>query len=152
SSRRRISASASSLVGSRPIASAKTVRPTFGSGTPLPVTTGTSTSTSWSSLNARFQARSLEPPVSSSVPSMSNSTAWVSGTVPAVTANQAVGGGVVLELRLVGGLELGNDRLRQHLAELDSPLVEGVDLPDRPLGEDAVLIQCDQGAEAVRGE
>src|SRR3954447_11889716 len=127
--RRRISASASSCVGSRPSALTKTTRPTSGSGTPLPVTAGTSTSTSWSTLKARFQARSLAPPVSSSVPSMSNRTAWVSATAPPIASDQAVGGTVVLELWLLSGLELGDDPLRELLAQLDAPLVEGVDVP-----------------------
>ena len=48
------------------------------------------------------------------------------------------------------GLELGDDRHRQHLAQLDPPLVEGVDPPDRPLGEDAVLVEGDQRAERRR--
>src|SRR3954469_24369042 len=150
--RRRISASASSWVGSRPSALAKTPRPTSGSGTPLPVTAGTSTSTSWSSLKARFQARSLAPPVVISVPSMSNSTAWASATLPPVPADQAVGGRVMVGLGLIRRLQLGNDLHRQLLAELDSPLIEGVDPPDRALREDAVLVEGDQGAQCVRRE
>src|SRR3954464_9645010 len=116
--RRRISASASSWVGSRPSALAKTARPPSGSGTPLPVTAGTSTSTSWTSLKARFQARSLAPPVVIRVPSISNSTARASATLFPVAADQAVGGAVVVELRLLVGLELGNDLHRQLLAQL----------------------------------
>src|SRR3989442_1045622 len=65
----------------------------------------------------------------------------------AVAADQRVGGAVVVELGLLGRLQLRDDPLRQHLAELDSPLVEGVDAPDASLGEDAVLIQRDQAAE-----
>ena len=56
------------------------------------------------------------------------------------------------ELRLLVGLQLGDDRHRQRLAQLDPPLVEGVDPPDRPLGEDAVLVEGDQGAQRVRVE
>ena len=40
---------------------------------------------------------------------------------------------------------------RERLAELDPPLVEGVDAPDRALGEDAVLVEGDERAEASRG-
>src|SRR4029077_16777860 len=43
----------------------------------------------------------------------------------AVAANQRVGGAVVAQLRLLPGLELGNDLHRQDLAQLDPPLVEG---------------------------
>src|SRR4051794_26998094 len=53
-----------------------------------------------------------------------------------VAADQGVGGGVVGELRLALRLELGDDPLGEHLAELDAPLVERVDVPDHPLGED----------------
>ena len=41
-------------------------------------------------------------------------------------------------------MELGDDALREHLAELDTPLVEGVDLPDHALGEHAVLVERDE--------
>ena len=41
-------------------------------------------------------------------------------------------------------------RFASCLAQLDPPLVEGVDPPDRALGEDAVLVQGDQGAERAR--
>ena len=40
---------------------------------------------------------------------------------------------VVAERRLGIGLELRNDPLPKHLAELDAPLVERVDVPDRAL-------------------
>ncbi len=50
------------------------------------------------------------------------------------------------------GLQLGDDRDGERLAQLDPPLVEGVDPPDRPLGEDAVLVEGDQGAERERVE
>ncbi len=48
--------------------------------------------------------------------------------------------------------ELGDDPLGEHLAELDAPLVEGVDPPDRALGEDRVLVQRDELAERRRVE
>ena len=35
----------------------------------------------------------------------------------------------------------------KRLAQLDAPLVERVDAPDRPLGEDLVLVERDQGPE-----
>src|ERR1700692_3599270 len=36
---------------------------------------------------------------------------------------------------------------RQLLAELDAPLVEGIDVPDRALGENLVLIERDEPPE-----
>ena len=72
------------------------------------------------------------------------------GAVLAVAADQLVGRAVVGELGVA--LELGDDRLRQHLAELDPPLVEGVDAPDRALGEDPVLVERDEAAERAAGQ
>src|SRR5579875_2346757 len=57
----------------------------------------------------------------------------------AVAADQRVGGAVVLQVGLSSAFELGRDSLRKHLAQLDAPLIEGVDRPDRALREDAVL-------------
>src|SRR4051795_6520073 len=48
--------------------------------------------------------------------------------------------------------ELADDLLREDLAELDAPLVEGVDVPDDALGEDGVFVECDQLAEDLGGE
>ena len=56
----------------------------------------------------------------------------------------------MLESRLRSTLELGNDLLGQRFAQLDTPLVEGIDLPDRALGEDAVLVERDQLAQCGR--
>ncbi len=56
------------------------------------------------------------------------------------------------QLRLLARLQLRDDRHRQLLAQLDSPLVEGVDSPDRALGEDAVLVEGDQGAQRLGGQ
>ena len=49
-------------------------------------------------------------------------------------------------------LELGDDALREHLPELDPPLVERVDVPDHALGEDGVLVEGDEPAERGRRE
>src|SRR5207249_2897153 len=48
--------------------------------------------------------------------------------------------------------QLGRDAIRQRLAELHAPLVEGVDAPDRALHEDLVLVERDEGAEHGRRE
>ena len=53
---------------------------------------------------------------------------------------------------LLLALQLRDDRLGQGLAQLHPPLVEGVDPPDRPLGEDAVLVERHQLAEHPRGQ
>ena len=44
--------------------------------------------------------------------------------------------------------ELRRDPLGQHLAELDAPLIERVDAPDRALGEHVVLVERDELARA----
>ena len=49
-------------------------------------------------------------------------------------------------------VKLGLDLLGQDLAQLDAPLVEAVDIPDRALGEGQVLVVDDQGAERGRGD
>src|SRR3954447_16585880 len=77
----------------------------------------------------------------------SMSARLLAATEAAVTTDQRVGGAVVAQPRLGAGLELGDDRLGQHLAQLHPPLVEGVDSPDRSLGEDAVLVEGDQRAQ-----
>src|SRR6202789_4378167 len=69
-----------------------------------------------------------------------------------ITPDQRVRGAVMPERGRLVGVELRNDPLGQHLAELDAPLVERVDLPDRPLCEHAVLVKRDQLAERRRGQ
>ena len=54
-----------------------------------------------------------------------------------------------MELRL--GLALQwNDALREDLAQLDAPLIEGVDVPDRPLGKNGVLVKRNELPEDLR--
>src|SRR5262245_57240093 len=69
----------------------------------------------------------------------------LAAAVLAVAADPAVGRAVVA--RGAGALELAGDALGEHLAELDAPLVERVDVPDRALHEHLVLVQRDQRAE-----
>src|SRR5262249_31312732 len=52
----------------------------------------------------------------------------------AVAADQVIGRTVVRELRFALALQFGNDALRQHFAQFDAPLVEGIDVPDHALG------------------
>src|SRR2546423_8768783 len=54
------------------------------------------------------------------------------------------------ELGLALALELRDDALGEHLAEFDAPLIKRVDVPDRSLGEDAVLVQSDELSERRR--
>src|SRR5258708_36999480 len=54
------------------------------------------------------------------------------------------------ELRFVFVLNLRDDAVRQHLAQFDAPLVERIDVPDRPLGEDGVFVQSHQLAQGFR--
>src|ERR1700739_3254945 len=56
-----------------------------------------------------------------------------------VKLDQGVGGAIVLAARRP--LQLTDDSLGKYLAQLDSPLVEGINLPDGALGEDTVLIE-----------
>jgi hypothetical protein len=52
----------------------------------------------------------------------------------AVASDQSVGRAIVREFRLRFALEFRDDSLGQDLSQFDSPLVEGVDLPDGALG------------------
>ena len=75
-----------------------------------------------------------------------------SGLHPAVAADEGVGAAVVLEFGFSGGLEFGDDFLGEDFSEFDTPLVEGVDVPDHALGEDAHLVERDEAAEGGGGE
>src|SRR6266446_2000240 len=68
----------------------------------------------------------------------------------AVAADEVVRRAVVPKRRFVLALDLRDDALGELLAQLDSPLIEGVDVPDDALGEDAVLVEGDQLAERLR--
>src|SRR5690554_6916124 len=65
--------------------------------------------------------------------------------------DEPVGGGIVPDHGRIAG-QFGEDRLGELFAELDSPLIEGVDVPDDPLDEDFVLVEGDEGAEGGGGE
>ena len=49
-----------------------------------------------------------------------------------------------MKVRIGVALQLGDNALREGLAEFHAPLVEGIDPPDGSLGEDAVLVERDQ--------
>src|SRR5262245_24087907 len=49
-------------------------------------------------------------------------------------------------------LEFRDNALSQHFAQLYTPLVEGVDVPDDALGEDGMLVESDELAKRIRCE
>jgi len=48
--------------------------------------------------------------------------------------------------------KFGNNSIRQGLSQLDSPLIERIDVPYHTLGEHAVLIQGNQASERSRAK
>src|SRR5688572_9460102 len=71
---------------------------------------------------------------------------------PGIEAIDQSIGGCVVPGGWQPGLELGQDAPGERLAELDAPLVVGVDVPDHALDEDLVLVERDQRAERGRIE
>src|SRR5882724_264856 len=53
----------------------------------------------------------------------------------------------MIELWFLLALQLRDDALSQHLAELDSPLVERVNIPNHPLGENRVFVKGNEFTE-----
>ena len=70
----------------------------------------------------------------------------------AIAPDECVRRTVMLEWRLLYTFQLRDNPFRQYLAQLDAPLIEGINLPDRPLGEYAVLVEGNQLAERLRGQ
>src|SRR5581483_2109860 len=58
--------------------------------------------------------------------------------------------GRIVRRDLTWRVQLRQDRLGELFAELDAPLIEGVDVPDHTLRENLVLVQRDQHAERPR--
>ena len=56
------------------------------------------------------------------------------------------------ELGLCFAVELRDDAQGQHFAELDAPLVEGIQIPNDALGEHEMLVERDEFAEHLRRE
>ncbi len=56
------------------------------------------------------------------------------------------------ELRFGRALQLRDDAPGEHLAELHPPLVKRVDLPDRALSKDDVLIEGNELPQGLRGQ
>src|SRR6202158_4569369 len=59
---------------------------------------------------------------------------------PAIAPDQCVRGTVVPQLRMIAGLQFGQRRGRQRLAQFHAPLIERINVPDYALREDAVLV------------
>src|SRR5262252_5715603 len=70
----------------------------------------------------------------------------------AIPADQMIGRAVVAKSGLGFALELRDDLLGQELTEFDAPLIERVDVPDGALGEDAVLVECNQLSQGRRSQ
>ena len=71
---------------------------------------------------------------------------------PAVAPDKCLRRTVMPEWRLLYTFQLRDNAFRQYFAQLDAPLIKGINLPDRPLGEDAVLVERNQFAERLRGQ
>src|SRR5207302_10155579 len=61
----------------------------------------------------------------------------------AVATNESVGRTIVRKLESLSTLQLRDDAIGQHFSEFDPPLVERVNIPDRTLNEDLVLVERD---------
>ena len=58
----------------------------------------------------------------------------------------------MLEVRIVLPFEFGNDPLGEQLTKLNSPLIERIDIPNRPLRENGVFIKGNKPAKRGRSE
>lgn len=61
-------------------------------------------------------------------------------------------GAAVVTADVALAIKLAKDALGELLAKLDTPLVEGVDVPDSALDEGEVLVVSDQSTESTRGD
>ena len=69
-----------------------------------------------------------------------------------IPVDQRICAAVVFEVGFPCGFEFGDDALGEDFAEFDAPLVEGVDVPEDALGEDAHFVEGDEAAEDGGGE
>jgi len=58
----------------------------------------------------------------------------------------------MLELGICDTFQLWDDAFGQYLAKFHTLLIEGIDIPDHSLGEDAMLVKCHEFAERFRRE
>ena len=64
-----------------------------------------------------------------------------------IPADERICAAVVFQVGFPCGFEFGDDALGEDFAEFDAPLVEGVDVPEDALGEDAHFVEGDEAAE-----
>ncbi len=58
----------------------------------------------------------------------------------------------MFEARRGRAFQFGDDPLGERFAKLDTPLIEGIDIPDHALGEDVVFVEGDELSENGRRE
>ena len=61
-----------------------------------------------------------------------------------IPPDQIVRRTVVFEFWRGFAFQFGNDPLGEHLAQLDAPLIKGINVPNRALREDAVFVKRDE--------
>jgi len=74
---------------------------------------------------------------------------------PAVAPDECIGRAVMLKFRLPDTFQFGNNAFHQYLAQIDATLIEGIDMPDHPLGEGRVWplrSRCLPRGQSERGE
>lgn len=71
---------------------------------------------------------------------------------PPVPPDQRVCRAVVLEVGFVLALKFGDDAVGEDFAQFDAPLIERVDVPDRPLRENFMFVERDQSAQSARSQ
>ena len=69
-----------------------------------------------------------------------------------IAADQVVCRTVVFEPGCCLALQFGNDALGEHLAQLDTPLVKRINVPNHALREDAVFVKRNELAKNFRRE
>src|ERR1700727_1126774 len=67
-----------------------------------------------------------------------------------VPLDQACRGSIMCQCRLCRALQFANNTLRQHLAQLNAPLIKRVDTPDRSLSKYRMFIESDQLTQHLR--
>src|SRR3954468_13067140 len=68
----------------------------------------------------------------------------------AIASDERIGRAVMLEVGRVCALQFRQDSYGQYLAQFHAPLVEGIDVPYRALGEDTVFVKRNELAECRR--
>jgi len=69
-----------------------------------------------------------------------------------ITVDQVVSRTIVFEFGRGFAFQFGNNPLGEHLAQLDAPLIKGINVPNRALREHAVFVKRDELAKNLRRE